>query len=85
MKKELPYSKALKEIEAIISEIEDETIDVDILTEKVKRAVHLIRTCKTKLRETEDELNTVLEEFGGDTGSEEETPEREPGNKLFND
>ena len=63
MKKEQTYNEALKEIETIIAEIEEETIDVDILTKRVKRAIELIKMCKTKLRKTEEELSTVLEEF----------------------
>ncbi len=70
MEKKLLYSEALKEIEAIITEIEDETIEVDVLTKKVKRAIELITSCKTRLRKTEEELNTILEEF-----SQEKTEE----------
>ncbi|MEO5357012.1 MAG: exodeoxyribonuclease VII small subunit [Nitrospirae bacterium YQR-1] len=63
MKKEKKYSEAIQEIEAIISEIEDETIDVDLLTEKVRTAIVLIKLCKSRLRKTEEELEDVLKEF----------------------
>ncbi|KWT86076.1 exodeoxyribonuclease VII small subunit [Candidatus Magnetominusculus xianensis] len=66
MKQGFKYSKALKEIEEIISEIESETIDVDVLTEKVKRAITLIKSCKERLRDTEEELKDVLKDFGED-------------------
>ncbi|MBF0336621.1 MAG: exodeoxyribonuclease VII small subunit [Nitrospirae bacterium] len=63
MKEEKTYSQAIKEIEAIITDIEKETIDVDVLTERVKTAIELIKDCKGRLRRTEEELNGVLKEF----------------------
>jgi exodeoxyribonuclease VII small subunit len=57
------YAQALGEIEGIISEIENETIEVDVLSDKVKRAVELIKYCKATLRKTEDEIGSMLKEF----------------------
>lgn len=57
------YKEALEEIEAIVGEIENETMDVDVMTGKVKRAAHLIRYCRDKLRKTDDEIRKVLEDF----------------------
>jgi len=71
------YNSAVKEIEKIISEIEDETIDVDVLAEKVKKAADLIKFCKEKLAKTEKEVQRVLEEF------EEGSKEEKKSNELF--
>jgi exodeoxyribonuclease VII small subunit len=58
------YKDAIEEIESIVEEIENETVDVDILTEKVKRrAAFLIKFCKNKLKKTDDEIKKVLKEF----------------------
>jgi exodeoxyribonuclease VII small subunit len=57
------YKDALEEIESIVEEIENETVDVDILTEKVKRAAFLIKFCKEKLKKTDDEVKKVLKDF----------------------
>ena len=57
------YKEAMEELEGIVSQIENEQIDVDILTEKVKRATYLIKLCKTKLRTTEEEVKDVLSEL----------------------
>lgn len=59
----LTYSQAWKELEGIINEIESEEINVDILTEKVKRAGCLIKFCKGRLRNTEEEVKKVLSEI----------------------
>lgn len=63
MKDKPKYSDAVKEIESIVEEIESETVDVDVLTEKVKRATYLIKLCKEKLRETDKEVKNILKEF----------------------
>lgn len=75
-KRQQKYKEAVKEIEDIISEIESETIDVDELASKVKRASELITFCKDKLKKTEKEVNKILEEVEeeptGETEKEDE-------------
>jgi len=50
----------LSELEKIVSEIESEEVDIDILAEKIKRASFLITFCKEKLRTAEGEVKKVL-------------------------
>lgn len=78
------YNEALKELESIISDIESETIDVDLLAKKVKRATELIKTCKLKLKKTEKELETVLKEFEeeGEADEDEEDGDEERKEKI---
>ena len=71
-KKEPTYSKAMQELESIIEEIESESIEVDTLAEKVKRASHLIGLCRGKLRDTEGEVKKVLDSLEGQGLDEEE-------------
>jgi len=61
--RQLTYSLAWKELEEIISQIESEEINVDVLTEKVKRAGFLIKFCKDRLRNTEEDVKKVLAEI----------------------
>lgn len=61
--KDIPYSKAVEELEKIISEIENDETELDQMMEKVKRAAELIRYCRQKLLRTEDEVNNVLTEL----------------------
>ena len=63
MKKEIEYSKAIEELEEIVSSIENEEVNVDELSIKVKRAAELIKVCKDKLHNTEEEVNTILKEI----------------------
>jgi exodeoxyribonuclease VII small subunit len=60
MDKNITYNSAIEEIESILAEIENEIVDIDIVTEKVKRVSELLTFCKTKLRTTEEEVEKVL-------------------------
>ena len=71
-KKKLTYSQAIGELEKIINEIEAESVDVDVLAEKVKRAKYLIKFCKSNLRTTEEEVKKVLSDI--EEKSETELP-----------
>lgn len=55
------YIEAYEELKRIIKELEHGNISVDLLSEKVKRAAFLITLCKTKLTETEEEVNKVID------------------------
>jgi exodeoxyribonuclease VII small subunit len=63
MDKNKSYESAFDELQTIVAEIENGTISVDLLGEKVKRAGELIRFCKEKLLKTEKEVNDVLKEI----------------------
>ncbi|MCE5178487.1 MAG: exodeoxyribonuclease VII small subunit [Porphyromonadaceae bacterium] len=59
----LTYNSAKKELETIVLAIESGEMDVDLLTEKVKRASQLIAFCKEKLTKTEKELQKILDDI----------------------
>lgn len=60
MSKETTYSAAIKEIEEILGKIESGELDVDGLTEKVRRVAELLDICKKKLKTTEKEIQKVI-------------------------
>lgn len=55
MENNLTFEKAFNDLTQLVEQIEDDKIQVDKLTEKVKEASELIRFCETKLRAVEDE------------------------------
>jgi len=61
--KKFNYKKALEEIEQIVHKIENEQVEVDELTELVKKAAGLIKSCKAKLRDTGSELEEIIEQL----------------------
>lgn len=71
MKKEINYTQAITELESIVSEIENASIGVDELSEKVKRAAELINYCRGRLTATEKEVNSILNNLGNDENIQE--------------
>lgn len=65
-KKKITYSEAITEIEEILQQMEDEELDVDELAGKVKRVSELVRFCRNKLKNTEEEVEKVLKEMEDD-------------------
>jgi len=57
------YTIAFEELQKIVTEIEQGAITVDELSQKVKRASELIKTCKAKLAATEEDVNQILKEL----------------------
>ncbi len=62
-KKQLSYNEAVAEIESIISKIENQELDIDELSTNVKRVAELLKFCKLKLKDTEEEVQKILKEF----------------------
>jgi exodeoxyribonuclease VII small subunit len=62
--KKITYGEAYAELESILQQIEGSDLDVDNLAARVKRAAELIKICKGKLRDTEAEIENVIEEMG---------------------
>jgi exodeoxyribonuclease VII small subunit len=63
MKEEINYTKSYEELQQIVADIEKGEINVDDLSIKVKRAAVLIKICKSKLTETETDVNEILKEL----------------------
>ena len=63
MSKEPNYTEAFEELQEIVLEIEQGEISVDELSEKVKRAAILIKICKAKLTNTEEDVAKILKEL----------------------
>jgi exodeoxyribonuclease VII small subunit len=57
----LTYEAAFEELNNITHDIESGTVSVDLLAEKVRRASILIAFCQAKLRDTETEVNRIIE------------------------
>jgi len=62
-KKEISYSDAITEIEKIVNDIENGDLNVDDISEKIKRVSLLIKTCQKKLHATQIEVEKILEKI----------------------
>ena len=66
MDKEQKYEKAMAELmaelQSIVTKMENDELDVDQLSEQLKRAQELIKFCKDKLTKTDEEIKKILAE-----------------------
>jgi len=67
MEKNLTYEEAYRELQQITEDIENESVSVDDLAAKVKRASELIRLCQDKLKSAETEVSNIIKNM--ETGS----------------
>jgi exodeoxyribonuclease VII small subunit len=70
MEPNLRYEEAFRELKEIETEIANESVSVDVLAEKVKRASFLIQFCQAKLRATESEVNNIIKQMEQNTAKE---------------
>ena len=63
-KQKLTYSEAVAELEQILAELENNSeVNMDVISEKVKRAAVLMEFCKKQLHELDEELEKMLEQL----------------------
>lgn len=61
--KKISYNEAYSQLQEILEKIESGELDVDELTKSVKKAAELIKFCKSKLFDTEAEIEKILEDL----------------------
>jgi exodeoxyribonuclease VII small subunit len=59
------YSAALAELETILTELEDDAIDVDHLSARVERAAVLIRHCRERIGRARTEVERIVADLDG--------------------
>lgn len=60
---EIGYADAVAELERILDELEDDTVDVDVLARQVRRAAVLIRSCRSRITEARMEVEQIVGEL----------------------
>lgn len=64
------YATAMQELQDIVRRIEQGDIGIDDLSAQVKRASVLIEQCRAKLRSTETDIQSILQNLEkGDAGA----------------
>jgi len=56
------YTEAFNELQEILNRLESADVNIDKLTDDIKRASTLVSFCKEKLRSVDSELNQNLED-----------------------
>jgi len=62
MSNELKYEAAIAELQTIVTKMENDELDIDQLSEQLKRAQELVKLCKDKLTKTDEEIKKILAE-----------------------
>lgn len=57
------YNEAVAKLKIIVADIERGELDVDVLAERVKEAARLIKLCKEKLFNVDEEVKKILQEL----------------------
>ena len=55
------YEDAVKQLEQIVQQMETGELDIDQLSEQLKKAQQLIKLCREKLSKTEKEIEEILD------------------------
>jgi exodeoxyribonuclease VII small subunit len=70
-KKSEGYATAYEELQKILEALDQGEVDVDELSEKVKRAAELIEFCQKRLKDTELQVKRVMEKLEKSDPSDE--------------
>ena len=62
MKQEQKYEAAFAELQTIVHKMENDELDIDEMSEQLKRAQELIKFCKDKLTKNDEEIKKILAE-----------------------
>ncbi|MBE6258343.1 MAG: exodeoxyribonuclease VII small subunit [Prevotella sp.] len=62
MNKQPKYEEAFAELQTITRKMENDELDIDQMSEQLKRAKELIKLCKDKLTKTDEEIKKILAE-----------------------
>ena len=59
MAKKTGFDKAFEELQEIVGSLQDDDAGIDTLSVKLKRAKELVELCRTKLREVEEDIESI--------------------------
>lgn len=60
------YAEAMREVETILSELDSNSVDVDVLATKVERASYLINWCNERIAAAQMTVDSLVAELGSD-------------------
>ncbi len=58
----MKYEQAFAELQTIVSRMENDELDLDQMSEQLRRAQYLIKLCRDKLTKTDEEIKKILAE-----------------------
>ena len=71
------YSEAIARLDAILEDIDQSKVPIDVLAERVVEAAGLLKRCKSVLTETEAKVKDVLQDLDKEFGDADDADEKE--------
>lgn len=60
------YAEAMREVESILSELDSNSVDVDVLATRVERASFLINWCNERIASAQMTIDALVADLGDD-------------------
>jgi len=67
---EIGYADAVEELDEILAELDNEGIDIDVLSELVERAAYLITICRGRIGAAQQRVAGIVENLEAQTTSD---------------
>ncbi len=61
-KEAIKYEEAVRQLEQIVTRLEDRELNIDELSGELKKARKLITLCKQRLTKTDEEIQKILKD-----------------------
>jgi exodeoxyribonuclease VII small subunit len=58
----MKYEEAIRQLEDIVAKMENDELDIDSLSQQLKTAQRLIKTCKDKLTKADEDIKAILDD-----------------------
>ena len=58
----MKYEEAIRQLEDIVAKMENDELDIDSLSQQLKTAQRLIKTCKDKLTKADKDIKAILDD-----------------------
>ncbi|MDB5050297.1 MAG: Exonuclease small subunit [Fibrobacteres bacterium] len=71
------YSEAIARLDAILEDIDQSKVPIDVLAERVVEAAGLLKRCKSVLTETEAKVKDVLQDLDKEFGDAEDGDDKD--------
>jgi exodeoxyribonuclease VII small subunit len=72
---DIGYADAMTELDSILAELDDDAIDIDVLSERVERAAHLIAVCRNRISAAQQRVAAIVDDL--DTSASGQADETE--------
>lgn len=60
-KEEIKYEDAVRELERIVEQMENNELDIDIMGDRLKKAQKLLKLCRDRLTKADQEVKKILD------------------------